>query len=84
MSSGFPSDVLRLLGPSSVIHGGSWKQHVGYLRGTVAAAAAPGSDLEILGFGDYPTIKGDLAHWQMEVQRRNRHQNKIRVSGQCN
>ncbi len=30
MSSGFPSDVLQLLGLSSVIHGGSCKQHAAY------------------------------------------------------
>ncbi len=45
MSSGFPSDVLRLLCLNSVTHGGSRKQHVGCLQ-TEAAVAAPGS------FGD--------------------------------
>ncbi len=42
MSSGFLSDVLRLLCLNSVIYGGSWKQHVGSLQ-TEAAAAAVGS-----------------------------------------
>ncbi len=42
MSSGFPSDVRRLLGLNPVIHGGSWRQHVGCLQ-TEAAAAALGS-----------------------------------------
>ncbi len=37
MSSSFPSDVLQLLGLSSVIHGGYRKQHVGYLLQIVAA-----------------------------------------------
>ncbi len=41
MSSGFSSDVLRLLCLNSVIYGGSWKQHVGCLQ-TEAAAAAVG------------------------------------------
>ncbi len=41
MSSGFPSDVLRLLYLNPVIHGGSWRQNVGCLQ-TEAAAAAPG------------------------------------------
>ncbi len=38
----FPSDVLQLLCLNSVIHGASWKQHVGCLQ-TEAAAAAVGS-----------------------------------------
>ncbi len=40
MSSGFPSDVLQLLCLDSVVHGGSWKQHVGCLQTKAAAAAA--------------------------------------------
>ncbi len=40
MSSGFPSDVLRPLCLNSVIHGGSWRQHVGCLQTEAAAAAA--------------------------------------------
>ncbi len=40
MSSGISSDVLRLLFLNSVIHGGSWKQHVGCLQTEAAAAAA--------------------------------------------
>ncbi len=44
MSSGFPSDVLQLLRLNSVIHRGSWKQHVclpaGCLQNEAAAAAA--------------------------------------------
>ncbi len=42
MSSGFPSDVPQLLCLNSVIHGGSWKQHVGCLQTEAAAAAAGG------------------------------------------
>ncbi len=34
----FPSDVLRLLCLNSVIHRGSWKQHVGCLQTEAAAA----------------------------------------------
>ncbi len=40
MSSGFPSDVLRLLRLNSVIHEGSWKQHVGRLQTEAAAAGS--------------------------------------------
>ncbi len=42
MFSGFPFDVLQPLCLKSVIHGGSWKQHGGWLQ-TEAAAAAAGS-----------------------------------------
>ncbi len=38
MSSGFPSVVLQLLWFNSLIDGGSWKQHVGYLLHYVVAA----------------------------------------------
>ncbi len=38
MSLGFYSDILQLLCLDTVIHGGSWKQHVGYLLQTEAAA----------------------------------------------
>ncbi len=40
MSSGLPSDVLRLFCLNSVIHGGSWRQHVGRRQTEAAAAAA--------------------------------------------
>ncbi len=36
----FASDVLPLLCLNSVIHGGSWEQHVGCLQTEAAAAAA--------------------------------------------
>ncbi len=71
MSSGFPSDVLQLLCLSSVIHGDSWKQHVGCLQTDAAAAAALGS-------------VGVSLHYQMEVQCLNGHQNQRRVDGRCN
>ncbi len=32
MSSGFSCDVLQPLCLNSVIHGGSWKQHVGFAK----------------------------------------------------
>ncbi len=32
MSSGILSDVLQLPSVNFVIHGGSWKQHIGYLQ----------------------------------------------------
>ncbi len=40
ISSGSSPDVLRLLCLNSVIHGSSWKQHVGNLQTKAAAAAA--------------------------------------------
>ncbi len=42
VSSGFHSDVLRLLCCTSVLHGGSWKQHAGRLQTEAATAAAGG------------------------------------------
>ncbi len=40
LSSGFSSDVLRVLSPNSVIHGGLWQQRLGCLQIEAAAAAA--------------------------------------------
>ncbi len=55
MLSGFPSDVLRLLCLSSVIHGGSWQQHAGYLQ--IRSAAEQHRAMLVF----CPTIRGGLA-----------------------